>query len=198
MKSNIGYLLSGPMPKMSDSSSAIFHTSVLDTADYDLQRFWMVESTGMSMILGNPNSNNIIQFYIKSHISRLPGGSYTAKFPWKPDHPPLPTNYALCERRTSSVVNKLLQTPKLLSTYNNILDEQVAGGFIKKDSPFPIANCHYIPHDAGKKDSLTTPIRILYDCSSHSSQNAPSVNECLEAGPPFMNDLCSCISDFTR
>ena len=105
VKSKIGYLLSGPMPMMSDSSSAIFHTSVSDTADYDLRRFWMIESTGTSTTSDNPNTNSILQSYIKSHISRLPDGSYTAKFPWKPDHPPLPTNYALCERRTRSLVN---------------------------------------------------------------------------------------------
>ena len=197
VKSKIGYLLSGPMPIMSDSSSAIFHTSVLDTADYDLQRFWMIESTGTSTTSDKSNSNYILHSYVKSHISRLPDGSYTARFPWKPDHPPLPTNYALCERRTRSLVNKLLQTPELLATYSNILNEQVSRGFIERvHSPFPIANCHYIPHHAVRKDSLTTPIRIVYDCSSHSSQNTPSLNDCLEVGPPFMNDLCSILLRF--
>jgi len=93
MKSKIGYLLSGPM--VSDSSSAIFHTSVLDTADHDLQRFWMIKSTGTSSMSDNPNSNVFIQSYINSHISRSPDGLYTAKFPWKTNHSPLPTNYDL-------------------------------------------------------------------------------------------------------
>ena len=67
-----------------------------------------------------------VQSYIDSHITRLPDGIYTAKFPWKPNHPPLSTNFALCERRTRSLLNKLAHTPELLVTYNNILSEQAA------------------------------------------------------------------------
>jgi len=70
-------------------------------------------------------------------------------------------------------------------------------GFIERvHSPFPTTNCHYILYHAVKKDSPTTPIRIVYDCSSRSSHNAPSLNECMEIGPPFMNDLCSIILRF--
>ena len=197
MKSKIGYLLSGPMPFTSDPSTTILHTKVLETTEYDLQKFWRIESTGTSPITVNSNSNSPIQSYIDSHITRLPDGTYTAKFPWKPNHPPLPTNFALCERRTRSLINRLAQTPELLTTYNNILSEQAKRGFIERvQSPAPTANCHYIPHHAVKKNSPTTPIRIVYDCSSHSSQNTPSLNDCLEVGPPFMNDLCSIILRF--
>ena len=58
-------------------------------------------------------------------------------------------------------------------------------------SPFPIASCHYISHHAVRKDSPTTPIRIVYDCNHHSSQNTLSLNDCLEVGPPFMKNLCT-------
>ena len=199
VKSKIGYLLSGPMPhcNTSDTSSTSLHTNVVDTTNYDLQRFWMIESTGTSSVSESPDSTPLIQSYIDSHISRLPDGTYIAKFPWKPDHPALPTNFTLCEQRTRSLINKLSQSPELLTTYDNILNEQVTRGFIERvQSPFPTINCHYIPHHAVRKDSPTTPIRIVYDCSSHSSQNSPSLNECLEVGPPFMNDLCSIILRF--
>ena len=36
----------------------------------------------------------------------------------------------------------------------------------------------------------------MYDCSSHSSQNTPSLNDCLQVSLPFMNDLCSIILHF--
>ena len=197
VKSKLGYLLSGPMPTTLDSSTAILHTTVLETIEYDLQKFWTIESTGTSPSTTSSNNHNLIQSYIDSHITRLPDGTYTAKFPWKPNHPPLPTNFTLCERRTRSLINKLSHTPELLITYNNIFSEQAARGFIEKvQSPSLIRNCHYIPHHAVKKDSSTTPIRIVYDCSSRSSQNTPSLNDCLEAGPPFMNDLCSIILRF--
>ena len=55
---------------------------------------------------------------------------------------------------------------------------------------------HYIPHRPVKKDSMTTPIRIVYDCSSRKSPNLPSLNDCLESTPPALNDLTSILKRF--
>ena len=55
---------------------------------------------------------------------------------------------------------------------------------------------HYIPHHSVKKDSTTTPIRIVYDCSCRISADQPSLNDCLLTGPPFLNDLVSIILRF--
>ena len=58
------------------------------------------------------------------------------------------------------------------------------------------ANVHYLPHHPVKKESTTTPIRIVYDCSSRQSKEHASLNDCLLVGPPFLNDLCSIIIRF--
>ena len=55
---------------------------------------------------------------------------------------------------------------------------------------------HYIPHHAVEKDSPTTPIRIVFDCSCRQSSNHPSLNDCLEIGTPCSNDLCSILVRF--
>ena len=39
----------------------------------------------------------------------MPDGSYSAKFPWKEDSPPLPSNYGNCARRTRAMVRRLAQ-----------------------------------------------------------------------------------------
>ena len=55
--------------------------------------------------------------------------------------------------------------------------------------------CHYIPHHAVLKDSTTTPLRIVYDCSFKQGEQ-PSLNDCLQAGPPFLNDLTGILLRF--
>ena len=55
---------------------------------------------------------------------------------------------------------------------------------------------HYLSHHAVKKDSQTTPIRIVYDCSCCNSANTASLNDCLTVGPPFINDLCAILLRF--
>ena len=57
---------------------------------------------------------------------------------------------------------------------------------------------HYIPHHPVRKESPTTPIRIVHDCSCKQSPNSPSLNDCLDPGSPFLNDLCAIFLRFRQ
>ena len=56
--------------------------------------------------------------------------------------------------------------------------------------------CHYIPHHPVHKESLTTPIRTVYDCSCHQARDQPSLNDCLLTGEPQLYDLCCILLQF--
>ena len=197
MQSKLGYLLSGPLPIVQKTLGItnILHVSATCKVDDQRENFWNAESAGST----NPKEIDTIFLlqYQKSSISREPDGGYTAKFPWKYDHDPLPTNYAICERRTRSLTRRLKQVPGLLEKYDSIIAEQERHGFIEKicSSPF-IKHVHYIPHHAVQKASSTTPIRIVYDCSCHQSKDHPSLNDCLMIGPPFQNEIYSIMLRF--
>ena len=47
-----------------------------------------------------------------------------------------------------------------------------------------------------KKDSPTTPVRIVYDCSCRRSQNHLSLNDCLLVSPTLLNDMCGMLLRF--
>ena len=50
----------------------------------------------------------------------------------------------------------------------------------------------YIPHKPVVKEGAeTTKLRIVYDASARAYPDAPSLNECLHAGPPLQNRLWS-------
>ncbi|XP_065889723.1 uncharacterized protein [Dysidea avara] len=123
-------------------------------------------------------------------------GSYVVKFPWKEDHAPLPSNYEVCKRRTRSLVRRLASTPELMITYDQIIKDQERRGFVEKVNSTSIIPAHYIPHHHVRKDSVTTPIRVVYDCSCQMSNNHSSLNDCLEVGPSLVNDLCSILLRF--
>ena len=111
---------------------------------------------------------------------------------------PLPSNREICWKRVQSLVRHLAQTPELLLTYDNIIADQVKRGFIEKvvDPPDHPSKTHYIPHHCVKKNSATTLIRIVYDCSCRQSSHHPSLNDCLLPGPHFLNDLCAILLHF--
>ena len=90
-----------------------------------------------------------------------------------------------------------MHTPDILQAYDNLISEQAKRGFIERvQATYSASGVHYIPHHPVKKDSATTPIRIVYDCSCRQSQNQPSLNDCLMVGPTFLNDMCSILLRF--
>ena len=178
-----------------NTTASILHVAAQSTPDSDLQRFWSVESLGI--MPKHDSASTFLKLYITNNVKCLPDGSYSAHFPWKDSHPPLPTNFSMCARRTRALAHKLARTPPLLSKYHEILMEQERRGFIERvEPPADTTRCHYIPHHAVHKDSPTTPIRIVYDCSCHQSRDQPSLNDCLLSGDPQLNDLCCIILRF--
>ena len=73
---------------------------------------------------------------------------------------------------------RLLHLLKNMVTY--VIEEQEKRGFIERiDNSLTPKAVHYIPHHPVKKESTTTPIRIVYDCSCKQSPDSPSLNDCL-------------------
>ena len=128
----------------------------------------------------------------------LKDGRYYARLPWKQEHAALPSNYDITLKRTESTISRLRREPEALKMYDEIIREQERRGFIElvpavKEPPSQV---HYIPHHPVKKDSSTTPVRIVYDYSCRQSPNQPSLNDCLESTPPVINDLTSILVRF--
>ena len=76
-------------------------------------------------------------------------GSYYAPLPWKSDHPPLPSNLALCQQRLAQVTSRLHKLG-LMQAYRNVMAEHLTNGYIEEvkdlQTPWPEQGCHYLPH----------------------------------------------------
>ena len=186
-QSKLGFLLSGPMSSpMLQSNVATMTTATSE--EPNLERFWSIEEAGTSPIKPE-QTDNFIDQYQTNCISQSTKGTYTAQFP---SHPPFPPNFTTCEKQTRQLISCLTDSPSLLHMYHTSITDQEADGFIEKVNPTDQpAKVHYLPHHPVKKESTTTPIRIVYDCSSRHSKEHASLNDCLLVGPPFLNDLCS-------
>ena len=202
VESKLGYLISGPLQtncvNRTDTVVNLLQTlSSTTAAERDLEHFWSLESIGISPPAEMDDQESFLQHFQRSSITRMSDGSYSAKFPWKEDCPALPSNYGSCARRTRAMVRRLAQTPSLLRSYGEIIKEHEKRGFIERvDNVDSLDRAHYLPHHAVKKESATTPIRVVFDCSSRSTNNSPSLNDCLMVGPPFLSDMCSIIIRF--
>ncbi|XP_052224051.1 uncharacterized protein LOC127839707 [Dreissena polymorpha] len=200
VKSKIGYLLSGPMPSTSYVPADKHILNVLASRapeDSILERFWSLESMCISPCEPDRKSVEYLKQYQETSIE-YDNGRYHAKLPWKQDHPALQTNHNITLKRTVGTIQRLRNEPEVLRAYGDIIAEQERRGFIER---VPLGQesaeqVHYIPHHPVKKESSTTSIRIVYDCSCRQSRDSPSLNECLQSTPPELNELTSILVRF--
>lgn len=199
--SKLGYLLSGPIhsggsgPNTESLMMNILADHKLEECDFE--RFWNIESLGIENQNRSENYTDIAKEYADTSIEFL-HGKYTAKLPWKAEMPELQSNFGIVKRRTENVIRRLGRDPDLLRMYSKVLSEQEEKGFIERvDIASDCTNrIHYIPHHPVLKESATTPVRVVYDCSCRDGNRGPSLNDCLESHSPNLNDLPGILTRF--
>ena len=96
------------------------------------------------------------------------------------------------------MIRRLYKNGKHFLPYNKILEEQLKSGFIEEVTAVteePRNACHYIPHHPVIRESPTTTVRIVYDCSCR-SRFGHSINDCLDTGPPLHNAMVDILLRF--
>jgi hypothetical protein len=88
----------------------------------------------------------------------------------------------------------------MFEKYGETMNKQLECGFIETvdECTMPDHQVHYIPHHGVIKDSVTTPIRIVFDSSCRQSADKPSLNDCLQSTPPELNDLAGILMRFRQ
>ena len=125
----------------------------------------------------------------QKQLQRSPDGWYETTLPWKGNHPPLPNNKSGSLRRLDSLARKL-EKSGYLERYNEVIKDQLEKGIVERAEEIPKGREFCIPHKPVVRESAeSTKLRILYDASARVSENLPSLNECLNPGPPLQNQL---------
>jgi hypothetical protein len=75
------------------------------------------------------------------------------------------------------MIHRLAATPDLLKCCGDIIEQQTERRFIENVEETKLTDkAHYIPHHPVRKESTTTPVRIVFNCSFHSSPIFSSLN----------------------
>ena len=163
------------------------YLAVNSTVDYE--RLCALDVLGLADTLTGDQGDVYDEF--KEQLSRSPEGWYETALPWKGNYPPLPNNYEGSIHRLNTLVCKLRRTD-MLSEYDAVISAQLEQGVVEKAPEKVEGKEFYLPHRAVvREEAETTKLRIVYDASARAHSNAPSLNECLHAGPPLQNKLWS-------
>ena len=74
----------------------------------------------------------------------------------------------------------------MLDDYDDVIRKQSAKDMLERAPAEVSRQDFYLPHCAVvHEDAETTKLRVMYDASARAHEMAPSLNDCLHAGPPL-------------
>ncbi|XP_069181245.1 uncharacterized protein [Procambarus clarkii] len=102
----------------------------------------------------------------------------------------------MAQNQLRSQVLGLQRQPENLKLYHEIIEKQLDDKFIEvvtNDNP---KEGHYLPYHPVLKNSATTPLRIVFNCSPKTRQSSVSLNDCLQTGPSLTQRLYDVLLKF--
>ena len=145
-------------------------------------------------VLGLADSSTVDQAEVyaefKEQLTQDAEGWYETGLPWRGNHPPLPSNEVGSIRRLGNLVRKL-RSQGTIERYDQVIQDQIEAGIVERVSgPLTGNRVFYVPHKPVVRESAeTSKLRVVYDASTCANSRAPSLNECLNPGPPLQNQL---------
>ena len=91
-------------------------------------------------------------------------------------------------------MGQLKRDPVKFKHYDKVIQDQVKMGFVEKveENRPKLVACHYLPHHSVAKESSSTPLRVVFNCSSKSGPQQISLNDCLMTGPSLTKKISRC------
>ncbi|MCP4253678.1 MAG: hypothetical protein GY775_09760, partial [Candidatus Scalindua sp.] len=161
----------------------------------DLARLWDLDHIGISPNEVKAENKETMRSFDDTINFDQEKGQYIVSLPWKANKHLLPNNFGVALGRMRGLQRKFIGDHGLGEHYQHIIEEQKERGFIEQVES-RLDDCHYLPHHGVSKDSLTTPIRVVFDCSAKKSDKSLSLNDCLHTGPTLVPDLAKVLLRF--
>ncbi|XP_035715302.1 uncharacterized protein LOC118438727 [Folsomia candida] len=194
-----GWALSGRRPE--GVNTAAVSISLLSCQE-SITSLWSLESLGITdpaEVKSKTEREEDTLRKFQETVKQNEEGRYSVRLPWIVENPNIPDNRIIAEKRLVSGTKKLLEKNKI-NDYGVLFKQWVEEGFVEEVSTQD--NCskergvHYLPHHpVFKPQSLTTPVRPVFDASCKTGRN-PSLNDCLEKGPNLLELIPSLILRF--
>lgn len=182
-----GWTLSGITPKSNTGEEIIS----MFLSEENLKNLWGLDVIGIKDPIDKlteiQEETEAKKFFMDT-VTRNQEGRYQVKLPWSNGVQEIPNNKKIATTRMLSTTKRLNATNNF-ETYDNIIKSWIDEGFVKQvNDEANLTKCHYLPHHPVFKESLTTPVRPVFDASCKTGRN-PSLNSCLYKGPNYIELL---------
>ncbi|XP_064089903.1 uncharacterized protein LOC135203902 [Macrobrachium nipponense] len=146
---------------------------------FDVDEWWRLDTLGIA-----PSDQYTVREAeamrkVSQSVTKKPVG-YQVSLPFRSEGRP-ETNFRNAVAQLDSLQTKFQKDKEYYNQYQGVIDKYLEAGFIYEVKD-PKIEGYYMPHFVIKKDSRTTPLRIVFNASSKAKNNK-SLNECLLPGP---------------
>ena len=200
MESVFGWTISGVSnnPKNEESHAMSITTAML-AQPMSIENLWSLETIGIkdsAEIKSAAEKEDEAKTHFIETVSRAEDGRYVVQLPWVNGPQNIPDNKSLSEMRLKTTTKKLKEK-EMFNVYDGIFRSWMEEGIVElvPSEDEAIQNCHYLPHHAVYKESLTTPVRPVFDASAKNNRS-PSLNDCLYKGPNLLELIPSVLLRF--
>lgn len=201
VETTFGWTLTGALnAKKEDKSNVAMAVTSLFVNEADLTQLWKLDVIDINdpVELKSKTEKDVIAFenFVKT-LERREDGRYSVCLPWKEQGLMPPDNKVAAEKRLQSVTSRLEKTGQLI-IYDNLIREWIKEGLIELVTTETENKVHYLPHrPVFKLNSDTTPVRPVFDASCRGIKG-PSLNDCLEKGPNFIELISPILLRFRK
>lgn len=131
---------------------------------------------------------------MEESVTQRQDGSYEIRLPWKRSPEELPDNYCYAVKRLNGLERQFKDRPDDWGVYCKQMDDQLRRGVSRHVTEEELRRDRkagkkmwFLPHFAVKKDSETTPVRVVYDAKSR--YQGHSLNDYLSKGENLNSEL---------
>ena len=164
-----------------------------ESPEPSIQQLWDLETIGIKEEKFTPTERETVESF--SQTIHYDGRKYWARLPWRIDPSMLPTNFRMAVGQLGSLHQQLRRRPDKLQHYQKVIDEYLQNDFIEEVVDHGVRG-HYLPHHGVAKDSVTTPLRIVFNASAKAKSNDLCLNDVLDTGPSLTEKLLDSLLNF--
>ncbi|VDO35874.1 unnamed protein product, partial [Brugia timori] len=192
---NFGWMLAGT--EYADYNDEVF-IPVFFNSPQQVENLWKLEVLGIE-----PHNSSTVQDEINAleqffKMITIVDNRYQIKWLYKYNPPRLADNFNVAYKRLENMLSKFKKQSEFYDRYKQYFLNLLHLNMIEEVSLAKGENIvHYLPHKGILDLSRSTPLRVVFDASSH-AKGELSINECMFKGTNFLTNILLLFFDFQK